>query len=205
MPNTDDVMNLDATAQADLVRKGEVTPLELAEAAIARIERVNPELNAVVTTMYDQGRAAAAGDLPDGPFKGVPFLLKDIMGFYKGVRSTLGSKALASNIATHDSELVRRYRAAGLVMLGKTNVPEFGLMPTTESELHGRCRNPWDTGRTTGGSSGGSAAAVAAGAVAMAHANDGGGSIRIPASCCGLSVSNRPGAATRSGPTSATP
>jgi len=185
MPDINELLDQDATAQASAVRRGDVAPAELIEAAIERIERTNPELNAVVTTMYDEGRAAAA-ELPDGPFTGVPFLLKDIMGFFGGVRATLGSKALASNIATHDCELVRRYRAAGLVTLGKTNVPEFGLLPTTESALHGRCRNPWDTGRTTGGSSGGSSAAVASGMVAMAHANDGGGSIRIPASCCGL-------------------
>jgi len=181
-----DVGELDATAQAELVRRGEVTSLELVEAAIGRIERVNPELNAVVTTIYEEARAGASGELPAGPFTGVPFLLKDILAFRRGVRSTVGSKALADNIAGHDSELVRRFLAAGLVVLGKTNVPEFGLLPTTEPELHGRCRNPWNTGRTTGGSSGGSAAAVASGMVAMAHANDGGGSIRIPASCCGL-------------------
>jgi amidase len=186
MANLDELADLDATAQAALVWRKEVTPLELVEAAIERIEKADPELNAVVTRMYDEGRLAAAKELPAGPFAGVPFLLKDIMGFYGGTRSTLGSKALADNIARHDSELVRRYKAAGLIVLGKTNVPEFGLLPTTESELHGRCRNPWNTGCTTGGSSGGSASAVAAGMVPMAHANDGGGSIRIPASCCGL-------------------
>ena len=186
MPNLDEVMNLDATAQAELVRSGEVAPLELAEAAIERIERVNPELNAVVTTMYDEGRSSAAGDLPDGPFRGVPFLLKDIMGFHKGVRATLGSKALASNIATHDSELVHGTAQPASSCWARTNTRRVRPAADDRTGLHGRCRNPWNTGRTTGGSSGGSAAAVAAGAVAMAHANDGGGSIRIPASCCGL-------------------
>ncbi len=177
---------MDATAQAELVSKKEVTPVELVEAAIARIERLNPKLNAVVTPMFDLAREAAAGKLPDGPFRGVPFLLKDLMAAYAGVKMTLGSKILQNFVPTQDSELVVRLKKAGLIILGKTNTPEFGLVPTTEPELFGPCRNPWDTQRTTGGSSGGSAAAVAAGMVPMAHANDGGGSLRIPASCCGL-------------------
>jgi amidase len=181
-----ELAELDATAQAELVRRGDVTPSELVEAAIERIERVNPDLNAVVTPMYEQAREAAAGDLPEGPFTGVPYLVKDLTASVKGVRFTLGSRAMADNVGDTDSELVVRLKRAGLIILGKTNTPEFGLMPTTEPELLGRCHNPWDTTRTPGGSSGGSAAAVAAGVVPMAHANDGGGSIRIPASCCGL-------------------
>jgi len=177
---------LDATAQAELVRKKEVTPLELVEAAITRIEHLNAKLNAVVTPMYDLAREAAQAELPDGPFRGVPFLLKDLMAAYAGVTMTLGSRLLQNFVPPQDSELVVRLKKAGLIILGKTNTPEFGAVPTTEPELFGPCRNPWDTQRTTGGSSGGSAAAVAAGMVPMAHANDGGGSIRIPASCCGL-------------------
>jgi amidase len=177
---------LDATAQAELVRRGEVKPTELVDAAIERIERVNPELNAVVTPMYELAREAASGDLPDGPFKGVPFLLKDIFASYAGVRLTYGSRFLKDYVADHDSELVVRLKRAGLVVIGKTNAPEFGILPTTEPALFGPCRNPWDTTRSTGGSSGGSAAAVASGMVPMAHANDAGGSIRIPASCCGV-------------------
>ncbi len=182
-----DVTNLDATAQADLVRRKEVKPIELVEAAITRIERLNPTLNAVVTRMYDQARALAeSSTLPDGPFSGVPFLLKDLMAAYAGVPMTAGSRFLRDLTPEHDSELVRRLKRAGLVILGKTNTPELGILPTAEPELFGPARNPWDTARTTGGSSGGSAAAVAARIVPMAHANDGGGSIRIPASCCGV-------------------
>jgi amidase len=136
--------------------------------------------------MYEQARETAMGQLPDGPFAGVPFLLKDILGLCRGVPATMGSRLLAEFVPDHDSELVARFKQAGLIILGKTNVPEFGYLPTTESQLFGPCRNPWDTQRSPGGSSGGSAAAVAAGMVSMAHANDGGGSIRIPASCCGL-------------------
>ncbi len=183
----DDVAFLDATAQAELVRKKEVRPIELVEAAIERIERLNPTLNAVITPMYDLARHRATGhQLPDGPFKGVPFLLKDIMASYAGVRMAMGSKLLQNFVPDHDSELVVRLKQAGLIILGKTNLPEFGILPTTEPELFGACRNPWNIDRTTGGSSGGAAAAVAAGLVPMAHANDGGGSIRIPAACCGL-------------------
>ncbi len=176
---------LDATAQAGLVKRGEVKPVELVDAAIERIERANPELNAVVTPMYDLARRAADGELPDGPFTGVPFLLKDLFAGYAGVRMTFGSEFLRDFVPDHDSELVVRLKHAGLVVVGKTNTPEFGILPTTEPRLFGPCRNPWDTSRSTGGSSGGSAAAVAAGMVPMAHANDAGGSIRIPASCCG--------------------
>jgi amidase len=168
------------------VRRGEIHPLDLVEAAIARAERVNPALNAIVTPLYDQARAAARGNLPDGPFRGVPFLLKDLLASYAGERMTGGSAFLRDFVPNHDSELVARFRRAGLIVIGKTNTPEFGILPTTEPALFGPCRNPWDTKRMTGGSSGGSAAAVAAGIVPMAHANDGGGSIRIPASCCGV-------------------
>jgi amidase len=136
--------------------------------------------------MYDEARKAARGPIPDGPFAGVPFLIKDLIASYKGVRMTSGTKNMQQNIAGHDSELVRRYKKAGLIAVGKTNTPELGLMPTTESQLLGPCRNPWNLNRTPGGSSGGSAAAVAAGMVPVAHGNDGGGSIRIPASCCGV-------------------
>ena len=177
---------LDATAQAELVRKKEVKPIELIDAAIERIERINPTINAVVTPMYDQARSAADSPLADGPFTGVPFLLKDLLAACAGVRMTSGSAFLKDFVPTHDSELVARYKRAGLVVVGKTNTPEFGILPTTEPALFGPSLNPWDPTRATGGSSGGSAAAVAAGMVPFAHGNDGGGSIRIPASCCGL-------------------
>ncbi|HXU09656.1 MAG TPA: amidase, partial [Blastocatellia bacterium] len=177
---------MDATAQADLISRKEVTPTELVEAAIERIERVNPQINAVITPMFDEARATANSPIPDGPFTGVPFLLKDLLASYEGVRMSSGSAFLADFIAPHDSELVSRYKRAGLIVLGKTNTPEYGILPTTEPKLFGASRNPWDITRATGGSSGGSAAAVASGMVPFAHGNDGGGSIRIPASCCGL-------------------
>jgi amidase len=186
MAKLDELAFLDATAQAEMVRRREVAALELVEAAIERIERLNPVLNAVVTPMYEQARAAAAGKLPKGPFTGVPFLLKDMIASYAGVRMTLGTSFLHDFVPNRDSELVVRLKRAGLIIIGKTNAPELGLLPTTEPRQFGPSRNPWDTNRTTGGSSGGSAVAVAAGMVPMAHANDGGGSIRIPASCCGL-------------------
>ncbi len=186
MSNSDQFINYDALALAELVRQKEVKPLELVEATIERIERLNPELNAVVTKMYDEARAGATADLPDAPFAGVPFLLKDLLAAYKGVPMSAGSRYLKDFKPNHDSELVARYKRAGLLVVGKTNTPEFGILPTTENALFGASRNPWDTTRTTGGSSGGSAAAVAAGIVPIAHANDGGGSIRIPASCCGV-------------------
>lgn len=186
MIKIEDLKFLDATALAALIKKKQISPLELINAAIEAIERINPQLNAVVTPMYDEARKTAAGPLPDAPFAGVPFLLKDLLASCAGVRMTYGSKNREAFIEDHDSELVRRYKKAGFITVGKTNTPEFGLMPTTESHLLGACHNPWDLNRTTGGSSGGSAAAVAAGIVPAAHGNDGGGSIRIPSSCCGL-------------------
>jgi amidase len=178
---------LDATAQADLVRRGEVTPLELVDTAIRRIERLNPLLNAVVTPMFELARRAAHAPPAGGPFPGVPVLLKDLGAEFGGVGFTEGSAFLAGRyVSPADSTLVVRLKRAGLIVVGKSNTPEFGILPTTEPRLFGPARNPWDRGRSTGGSSGGSAAAVAAGLVPMAHANDGGGSIRIPASCCGL-------------------
>lgn len=181
-----DLMWLDATAQAELVAKKEVKPIELVEAAIERIEKLNPEINAVVTKTFDDAHGTAKENLSDGQFKGVPFLVKDLLAVVKGVRLTGGSSMLADFIPDYDSELVKRYKQAGFIILGKTNTPEFGIVPTTESVFLGKCRNPWNLERTTGGSSGGSAAAVAAGMVAVSHANDGGGSIRIPSSCCGV-------------------
>ena len=186
MSISDELAFVDATAQAELVRRKQLKPVELVDAAIARIERLNPALNAVITPMFELARSAAQNPLPDGPFRGVPFLLKDLLASCAGVRMAEGSSFLKEFVPTHDSELVVRLKQAGLVIVGKTNTPEFGLLPTTEPRLFGPSRNPWSLGRTTGGSSGGSAAAVAVGMVPMAHANDGGGSIRIPASCCGL-------------------
>lgn len=184
--NENELALLDATAQADLVRRREVQPRELVEAAIRRIERLNPTLNAVVTPMFDDALERTSGPIPEGPFTGVPFVLKDLTAQQAGVRYTEGSAFLADYVSRHDQELVVRQRRAGLVVVGKTNAPEFGILPTTEPRLFGATHNPWDTGRTPGGSSGGSAAAVASGMVPIGHANDGGGSIRIPASCCGL-------------------
>ncbi|MFZ5867865.1 MAG: amidase [Thermodesulfobacteriota bacterium] len=186
MTKPDEIAFLDATALAELVRNKEITPIELVDSAVERIERLNPSLNAVITPMYDEARRKAASPLPEGPFAGVPFLMKDIGASYAGVRMTLGTALLSGYVPDHDSELTVRYKKAGLITLGKTNTPEFGLLPTTEPALFGTTKNPWDTARTTGGSSGGSSAAVASGIVPMAHANDGGGSIRIPASCCGV-------------------
>ena len=181
-----DVAFLDATAQAELVRDKQIKPEELLDGTIERIERLNPKLNAVVLPMYDQARAAIAAGLPDGPFTGVPFVLKDLGTMYAGVVQTQGSAFCKDLVSPLDSELTRRYKAAGLVICAKTNTPEFGLTPTTESRLFGAAHNPWNLDHSTGGSSGGSAAAVASGMVPFGHANDGGGSIRIPASCCGL-------------------
>jgi amidase len=181
-----DYVSRDATALAELVRSGDVTPAELLETAIARAEAVNPQLNAIVTPLYEQGRAMAA-QLPEtGPFRGVPFLLKDLEFEWSGTPMKSGSRGFQNYVSSTDSEIVKRLKAAGLVFFGKTNTPEFGLTPYTESKLYGPARNPWKLTHSPGGSSGGSAAAVAAGIVPAATASDGGGSIRIPASCCGL-------------------
>jgi amidase len=178
----------DATAEAELVRSGEASPAELVEAAISRIEATNDEVNAVIHPLFEQGLEAARGELPDGPFKGVPFLLKDLGAAFAGQPLHLGMNYLKERDfrAPLDTYLAERFRAAGLVTIGKTNCPELGILPTTEPRAYGPTRNPWDLNRSVGGSSGGSAAAVAAGMVPMAHANDGGGSIRIPAANCGL-------------------
>ncbi len=183
---TDETAFMDAADQAGLVARGEATPLELVEAAVERARKTGPGLNALVTPMFEIARERAAGPLPDGPFKGVPFILKDLLAGYAGVRMTFASRFLADYVPDHDSELVTRHKAAGLVTIGKANASELGILPASEPELFGPCRNPWNPSLSTGGSSGGSAAAVAAGVVPMAHANDAGGSIRIPASCCGV-------------------
>jgi amidase len=176
----------DALGLAELVRRRDVSPRELVLTAIARIEAVNPQINAVIHRLYDDALRAADAPPGDGPFAGVPFLLKDLLSSYAGAPLRSGSRLLKDFIAPQDSELVRRYRRAGVIILGKTNTPEFGLTPFTEPDLFGPTRNPWDTTRTSGGSSGGSAAAVASGMVPMAGGGDGGGSIRVPASCCGI-------------------
>jgi amidase len=180
-----EIAALDATGQAELVRRGEVTPLELVDWAIERIERLNPLVNAVVTPTFERARARARA-VPAGPFTGVPFLLKDLIAEEEGVRLSSGSAFLRDYVSGHTSELVSRLRAAGLVVLGKTNAPEFGMVPTCEPRRFGVTRNPWDPDRSTSGSSGGSAAAVASGMVAMAHGNDLSGSLRFPAAACGL-------------------
>lgn len=176
----------DATGLAGLIRQKEVTPAELLEIAIDRADSVNPKINAIIYKMYDEARASAVGKREDAPFAGVPFVLKDLAVHVKGVPLRSGCKGYETFVSPDDSEIVRRFRKAGLVFMGKTNTPEFGLTPYTEPELFGPSHNPWDLTRTTGGSSGGSAAAVSAGIVPLATASDGGGSIRIPASCCGL-------------------
>jgi len=185
----DDLADLDATAQAELVRRGEATPLELVDAAIARIERLNPRLNAVIHEHFDRARAEARGPLPDGPFRGVPFLLKDLAGGYSaGDPHHWGTRFLRDAGYRHPTtaHVVDKFRRAGLVVVGRTNVPELGAWATTESDAYGPCRNPWNPEHASGGSSGGAAAAVASGMVPAAHASDGGGSIRNPASQCGL-------------------
>ena len=161
MGKWEDLTNLDATALAELVRKKEVSPIELVEAAVERIEKLNPALNAVVTPMYEEGRETASGSIPEGPFAGVPFLLKDFLAEYAGVRFTEGTSFLQDYVPEEDSELVKRYTRAGLVTIGKTNAPELAIGATTEPRLFGPTHNPWDTDRTPGGSSGGAAAAVA--------------------------------------------
>lgn len=175
----------DGLGLSELVARRAVHPRELVEAAIARIEAANPRLNAVVTKLYDTARSQAEAPV-SGPFAGAPFLLKDLNASLASAPMSQGNRRLKAIARLHDDELVKRYRNAGLIVVGKTNTPEFGLAPVTESEAFGPAHNPYDLARTPGGSSGGSAAAVAARLTPMAHGNDGGGSIRIPASCCGL-------------------
>lgn len=175
----------DGLGLADLIAKKKVSAAEALEAAIALAEKHNPALNAIVLPLHDQARARAKTKLK-GPFAGVPFLMKDILGEMAGVATRQGSAFMPVFPAMHDSTLTARFHKAGFVTFGKTNVPEYGLLPITEPTLYGPARSPWNTDHTPGGSSGGSAAAVAAGIVPIAHANDGGGSIRIPASSCGL-------------------
>jgi Asp-tRNA(Asn)/Glu-tRNA(Gln) amidotransferase A subunit family amidase len=176
----------DAVSLAQLVRRREVSAAELLDAALKRVEEVNPAINAVVSQFTEQARAALADGLPQGPLSGVPFLLKDLYALCTGMITTNGSRFLTGNVADHDTEMVARYKRAGLLIFGKTNTPEFGLTVSTEPRLFGATRNPWKLDYMAGGSSGGAAAAVAAGVIPAAHASDGGGSIRIPASCCGL-------------------
>lgn len=183
-----DLASLDACAQAELIRNREATPLELVDAAIERLEKVNPQLNAAIHLLYDEARESAGGALPDGPFRGVPFVMKDLVGGLAGQPLHNGMRFLKEEnfVAPHDSHLAAKFRAAGLVTIAKTNTPEWGLAATTEPETYGPSRNPWDLERSTGGSSGGSAAAVAARVVAVGHGGDGGGSLRIPATACGI-------------------
>ena len=182
---SDAFSGMDAVAQAALVKSRKVSALELVDAAIARIGVVNPKVNAVVTEGFDAARAAAKGKLPESPLSGVPYLIKDLDEL-AGLRATHGSRLFAQNISTKTDAVPQRAVDAGMIVLGKTNTPEFGLLATTESLMLGACHNPWDLGHSTGGSSGGAAAAVASGMIPVAHASDGGGSIRIPASCCGV-------------------
>jgi amidase len=188
------LIGYDAIALGELIRKREVRAVELLDISIKRIEKINPKLNAVIYKMYDQARETAENwdnelnrdQAKDGIFCGVPFLLKDLLVEYKGAPFSEGSRAISGYVSKIDSDLVKRQKDSGLVIIGKTNASEFGGLPLTDSDLFGPTLNPWDPSLTPGGSSGGSAAAVAAGIVPMAHGNDGGGSIRIPASCCGL-------------------
>lgn len=185
---TDPLASLDAVAQAELVERGELTPLELVDAAIARCERLDPRLGAIVSPLFDEARRAARGPLPPGPLRGVPFLIKDVGAAQVGQPQFMGNRALrdAGHRAPRDTYLGARLRRAGLVTLGTSNIPEFGLQSTTQPLAFGPTHNPWDLARSPSGSSGGACAAVASGMVPIAHANDGAGSIRLPAAWCGL-------------------
>jgi amidase len=184
----DDLQHVDAVAQAEMVRNGDVSPLELVDASIGAIEKLNGDLNAVIHPLFEQARARATGTLPDGPFRGVPLILKDLSAAVEGDPCHDGM-TVARDIgyrATHTDALAQKFLDAGFICVGRANTPEQGLVPTTEPLAYGPTRNPWNTELTSGGSSGGSAAAVASGMVTVAHASDGGGSIRIPSSCCGI-------------------
>src|SRR5579871_3919357 len=177
--------NFDAIGLADLVRKKQVTPGELLDETLARTAKVDPQINAVVVKHYDYAKRQIENGLPDGPFTGVPFLLKDLE-LLEGTRTTFGASLFRDQVADHNSTLARRFLDAGLTIFGKSASPEMGLLPTTEPRLHGPTRNPWNLAHSSGGSSGGASAAVAARVLPVAHASDGGGSIRIPASACGV-------------------
>ena len=182
----DEYRKHDATALAGLIAKRDITASDVLDIAIARAEQVNPAINAIVHKQYEGARKTAAGGAPDGPLKGVPYLIKDLAFLDKGEPARLGSSLFKDYVADHDSAYVTRCKKAGLVIMGRSSTPEFGLNPNTEPRLHGSCRNPWNLEHSPGGSSGGAAAAVAAGVLPVAHATDGGGSIRIPAAQCGL-------------------
>ena len=173
----------DGLGLAELVRQGDITPRELADLALAAIEQLNPKINAVVGLIEEETEASLARSGEGGPFDGVPFLIKDLGISYAGVLSEMGSRLGRGVVAPHDSELAIRLKRSGVVTLGRTNTPEFGVNASAEPVANGPTRNPWDLGRIAGGSSGGSAAAVAAGMVPLGHANDGAGSIRFPAAC----------------------
>src|SRR3954471_9684865 len=185
---TTEYLTRPATEQAELIRSGDVSSRELVEESLRVIEALNGELNAFVTTAaeraLEQADAIEPGD--DRPLAGVPIAIKDLIAWTEGIRTTNAMAAMGEFVPPQDSATVRKLRGAGAIVVGKTNTPELGIPPVTEPERFGPCRNPYDTSRTPGGSSGGSAAAVASGMVSLAHGNDGGGSIRIPASCCGL-------------------
>ena len=176
----------DAIGLGELIRDKKVRADEVLDAALERVAARNPSVNAVVHLMEDRARAAIRDGLPDGPLSGVPFMLKDLYTLYEGEPTTNGSRLFRGFVADHDSTITQRFRAAGLVIMAKTNTPEFGLNAATEPLLHGATLNPWNPARSAGGSSGGAAAAVATGMVPIAHATDGGGSIRVPAANCGL-------------------
>jgi amidase len=182
----DEYRRCDATALAGLIAKREVTAKEVLEAAISRAEQVSPAINAIVHKQYERARKSVDAGAPKGPLGGVPYLIKDLAFLDNGEPARLGSSLFADYVADHDSAYVARCKKAGLVIMGRSATPEFGLNPTTEPRLHGPCRNPWSLEHSAGGSSGGAAAAVIAGILPMAHATDGGGSIRIPAAQCGL-------------------
>ena len=176
----------DPISLAELIAKGEVSPEEVLETTIARAEQVNPSINAIVHKQYEQARKAVAAGLPEGPLRGVPYLIKDLGFFETGEPATYGSRLFEDFIADHETAYVTRCKKAGLVFIGRSASPEFGLNPNTEPRLYGSCHNPWNLEYSAGGSSGGAAAAVSAGILPVAHATDGGGSIRIPAAQCGL-------------------
>jgi amidase len=176
----------DAISLTELITKRQVSTIEVLETAIARAEQVNPAINAIVHQQYEQARKAVAAGLPEGPLMGVPYLIKDLGFFETGEPATFGSSLFKDFIADHETAYVTRCKKAGLVFMGRSSSPEFGLNPNTEPRLYGSCHNPWNLEYSPGGSSGGAAAAVSAGMLPVAHATDGGGSIRIPAAQCGL-------------------